>query len=127
LPLNYSSRNPLAWQWRPVWSISLISYSFQDDPQVHVFTAWAQARLDVRALILTSSKGLRKTLPAGLWAELEAVYTGSDLKEMRQSMYRAIALFRQVAEEVGDRLGYAYPEDLHRRCLTYLEGAARLG
>lgn len=60
-------------------------------------------------------KGLKKRLPPGLWAGLEATYAAADIAENWESLFRTIAFFRRIAREVGDHLGYAYPEDLDRR------------
>ena len=64
---------------------------------------------------------LRRWLRPDLWAELEDTYTGADLEANWEAMFRTIALFRKVAVEAGDRLGYAYPHDLDRRAVAYLQ------
>jgi len=66
-------------------------------------------------------RGLKKWLSPDLWAELESTYTGAGLEANWEAMFRTIALFRQVAIEVGDRLGYAYPRDMDRRAVAYLQ------
>ncbi|MBF8285101.1 MAG: hypothetical protein HW378_4016, partial [Anaerolineales bacterium] len=37
-----------------------------------------------------------------------------------------VDLFRKVAVEVGKHLGYAYPDDLDRRAVAYLEKVKNL-
>jgi aminoglycoside 6-adenylyltransferase len=64
---------------------------------------------------------LKKWLRHDLWTELESTYTGAGLEENWEAMFRTIALFRKVAFEVGDRLGYSYPHDLDRRTVAYLQ------
>jgi aminoglycoside 6-adenylyltransferase len=64
---------------------------------------------------------LKQWLRTDLWAELEATYTGGGLDANWDAMLRTIALFRRVAIEVGDHLGYAYPHDLDRRVMAYLQ------
>jgi len=66
-------------------------------------------------------RGMKKRLSPDLWAELESTYTGAGLEANWQAMFRTIALFRKVAIEVGDHLGYAYPHDLDRRAVEYLQ------
>jgi aminoglycoside 6-adenylyltransferase len=63
---------------------------------------------------------LGRWLSPELWAELESTYTGAGLEENWEAMFRTIALFREVAIEVGDRLDYAYPYDLDQRAVEYL-------
>lgn len=64
---------------------------------------------------------LKDRLSPDLWAQLESTYTGAGREENWEAMFRTIDLFRQVAMEVGDRLGYAYPHDLDRRTVAYLQ------
>jgi aminoglycoside 6-adenylyltransferase len=71
-------------------------------------------------------RGLKKRLSPDLWAEVENTYTGAGLEENWEVMFRTIALFRNVAIEVGDRLGYAYPYDLDRRAVEYLQKVRNL-
>jgi len=65
-------------------------------------------------------KGLRRYLPADIWQALEATYVGAGLQENWEALFATIALCRRVGQEVGARLGYAYPEDLHQRVMAYL-------
>jgi aminoglycoside 6-adenylyltransferase len=69
---------------------------------------------------------LKNWLRPELWSELEATYTGAGLEANWEAMFRTIALFRRVAIEVGERLGYAYPHDLDRRAVAYLERVRNL-
>lgn len=69
---------------------------------------------------------LKKWLSPDLWAELESTYTGAGLEANWEAMFRTIALFRKVAIEVGDRLGYAYPHNLDRRTVAYLQKVKNL-
>ncbi len=63
---------------------------------------------------------LKRWLRPDLWDELANTYTGAGLEENWQALFGTIALFRKVALEVGQRLGYPYPQDLHDRALRYL-------
>jgi len=69
---------------------------------------------------------LKKWLCPDLWTELESTYTGAGLEANWEAMFRTIALFRKVAIEVGDRLGYSYPHDLDRRTVAYLQKVKNL-
>lgn len=64
-------------------------------------------------------KGLQKYLSPRLQAELAATFAGGDWEAMWAAFFRTIDLFRLVAIEVGERLGYAYPYDLDRRMVAY--------
>ena len=65
-------------------------------------------------------RGLKRWLPPDVWADLEDTYTGADLDSNWTALFRTIQLMRRVAIEVGQRLGYRYPDDLERRVRTYL-------
>jgi aminoglycoside 6-adenylyltransferase len=65
-------------------------------------------------------KGLKKRLPPEIWSQLENTYAGADIAGNWEALFRTMALFRQVAMEVGQSLGYAYPYDLDQRVTAYV-------
>jgi aminoglycoside 6-adenylyltransferase len=71
-------------------------------------------------------KGLKKRLPPDIWAQLESTYVGAGMEENWQALLKTMALFRQVAVEVADHLGYEYPHDLDQRVTTYVQQVQRL-
>ena len=73
------------------------------------------------------SKGLKKKLPPEIWSQLETTYTSADIEENWESLFRTMALFRRVAMEVGEGLGYVYPLDLDQRVLAYVQNMQRKG
>ena len=66
-------------------------------------------------------RGLQKRLKADIWAQLESTFVGAGMEENWEALFETIDLFRRVAREVADHLGYAYPHDLDRRVLEYLQ------
>ena len=66
-------------------------------------------------------KGLVKYLTPEIIRELEKTYTRSGLEANWDVLYRIIKLFRRVAKDVGQALGYAYPEDMDSRMMEYLD------
>jgi aminoglycoside 6-adenylyltransferase len=64
---------------------------------------------------------LKGLLSPEIWSALEKTYVGAGIEENWEAMFRTIDLFRQVAEQVGEHLGYEYPYELHRRAVGYLE------
>ena len=69
---------------------------------------------------------LKQWLRPDLWKALEATYVGADVEENWQAMFRTIDLFETVGIEVAAHLGYAYPHDLHRRAVDYLQAVKQL-
>jgi aminoglycoside 6-adenylyltransferase len=63
---------------------------------------------------------LKRWLRADLWDELVDTYTGADLKANWNAMYKSIDLFRKVAIDVGEHLGFDYPTELEARVVAYL-------
>jgi aminoglycoside 6-adenylyltransferase len=59
-----------------------------------------------------AGRGIEHALPIEIADELEAAH---------DSVERTIALFRRVACEVGERLGYAYPELAEKSVCAYFE------
>ncbi|HEX6271089.1 MAG TPA: aminoglycoside 6-adenylyltransferase [Anaerolineales bacterium] len=66
-------------------------------------------------------KGLRRRLPTEIWSKLENTYVGADIADNWEALFRTMVLFRQVAIEVGERLGYDYPEELDQRVTAYVQ------
>jgi aminoglycoside 6-adenylyltransferase len=64
---------------------------------------------------------MKKRLRPDLWTELEGCYTGADLEANWAALFKLITLFHTAANEVGAALGYAYPHDLERRAVAYLQ------
>ena len=71
-------------------------------------------------------KGLKKRLPPGIWAELEDTYAGAGIADNWEALFRTMALFRRVATDVADDLGYAYPRELDRRVTAYVRDIKNL-
>ena len=64
---------------------------------------------------------MKRWLRPDLWQELEQTYAGAGLEENWSALFRTIALMRRAAREVGEKLGYAYPQELDRKAVGYLE------
>lgn len=69
----------------------------------------------------TAGKGLKKRLPPDIWAALEATFTGADIDDQWDALFALCSLYRRVAVEVGESLGYAYPIEMDRSTIAYLE------
>jgi aminoglycoside 6-adenylyltransferase len=70
-------------------------------------------------------KGLKKRLPPEIWSQLEETYAGGTIEENWEALFRTMALFRQVALEVGEALGYEYPLTLDERVTAYVKNMQR--
>ncbi|HKY55829.1 MAG TPA: aminoglycoside 6-adenylyltransferase [Anaerolineales bacterium] len=70
-------------------------------------------------------KGLKKRLPPEIWSRLKDTYAGADIAENWEALFRTMTLFRHVAIEVGEALGYAYPQDLDERVVVYVQQLQR--
>jgi len=68
---------------------------------------------------------LKKKLPPEIWSQLEAAYAGADIAENWEALFRAMALFRKVAMEVGEALGYEYPLELDERVTAFVKEMQR--
>ena len=66
-------------------------------------------------------RGLKKSLPSEIWSQLESTYVGAGIEENWDALFRTLALFRQVAVEVAEQLGYAYPYDMDRHVVAHAQ------
>ncbi len=71
-------------------------------------------------------KGLKKRLPPDIWTQVEQTFAGARLSDNWEALVHTLDLFRRIAIEVGEHLGYAYPHDLHQRVSAYVEQIRRL-
>jgi len=65
-------------------------------------------------------KGLKKHLDPETWSEFERTYVGAGKEENWEALFSTIALFRNVAVEVANQLGFSYPYSLDERVLKYI-------
>jgi aminoglycoside 6-adenylyltransferase len=72
------------------------------------------------------SKGLKKRLPSELWSQLRDTYTGADIADNWNSLFRTMDLYRKVARDVGEALGYEYPLDLDERVTAFVQKMRRM-
>jgi aminoglycoside 6-adenylyltransferase len=66
-------------------------------------------------------RGLKKQLDQRTWDEFASTFVGSGIEENWLALFQTTALFRRVAMEVGDALGYRYPSELDERVTRYLQ------
>jgi len=66
-------------------------------------------------------RGFKQLLPANIWSEFAGTYVSLDVEETWTALGRVIALFRQVALDVGNALGYSYPQQVDDQVSAYLE------
>ena len=71
-------------------------------------------------------RGLERLLPGDIWSELAGTYVGTDVEDNWNALFRLTALFRRVATEVGDALGYVYRRDLDDALTRQLEDVRNL-
>lgn len=70
---------------------------------------------------LNSSRiGFEKLLGIQLWSEYKLLYVGPGSEESWAALSQSIDLFRKVAIEIGEIIGFSYPFDLDKQNLDYL-------
>jgi aminoglycoside 6-adenylyltransferase len=74
----------------------------------------------------TLGRGLKNRLSSELWAQVESTFVGADMEENWNALFRTTELFRTVAIEVAQHLGYDYPHTLDERMMVYLNGIRNL-
>ena len=67
------------------------------------------------------SKGLQKYLDKETIKELLKLFEGEGDKAYWEELYNTIEIFRKTAQEVGNKLGYKYPEEIDSGVMKYLE------
>jgi aminoglycoside 6-adenylyltransferase len=81
---------------------------------------WVGVESDWRVPTGALGRGLADQLEPELWSELEKTYVGSGMEENWEALLRTTELFERVAREVGEALGFEYPEELSESARTRL-------
>lgn len=63
----------------------------------------------------------KKLLPKDIWEEFENTYEGKGINENWQAFDRLTNFFRKIAIEVGNRLGYKYPQEVDNEVMIFCE------
>jgi aminoglycoside 6-adenylyltransferase len=71
-------------------------------------------------------RGLKHLLPPAIWSEFARTYVALDVEETWAALGRVMALFRQIAREVGSALGYLYLQPVDDQVSAYLEAIRAL-
>jgi len=71
-------------------------------------------------------RGLKKLLPPDIWSEFADTYVSLDVERIWVALARVIALFRRVAADVGNALGYTYPQQVDDQVSEYLEAIRKM-
>jgi aminoglycoside 6-adenylyltransferase len=69
---------------------------------------------------------LKEHCTRDLWSPLESTYVGAGVEENWLALFNTIDLFRTVAVEVAEHLGFAYPHDLDEGMLAHLHKVKNL-
>lgn len=64
---------------------------------------------------------IKKCLRPDLWADLESTYAGAGIDENWQALFRLMDLMNKVGIEVGEKLGFTYPDSIELRVRDYLD------
>ena len=71
-------------------------------------------------------RGLKQLLPPDIWSKFASTYGSLDVEKIWAALDRVISLFRQVAPDVGNALGYTYPQQVDDQVSAYLEAIREL-
>jgi aminoglycoside 6-adenylyltransferase len=124
--------NDAAYTAKNLWRDNLIAAKYNLDVimKFHVLRQFLEWQMEIEHNWSVRpgayGKGLKKWINPELWAEFERTYVGAGIEENWDALFKTINLFRKVASEVGDHLGYVYPNDLDRRMMAYLRKVKNL-
>jgi aminoglycoside 6-adenylyltransferase len=112
---------------KSLWRNELVfakSFMFEYEIRLEVLIPLLRWRIELdhdwSLLLGIHGRGLERWLPTGTWDDLADTYVGPRIEENWTALFRIITLFRRVAAEVGEALGYPYPQHLDDRVSAYL-------
>lgn len=65
-------------------------------------------------------KALKGHLPPAVWAQLEQTFSGADIADNWNALFRTMELYGSAAAKVAQSLGYSYPHHLERQVTAYV-------
>lgn len=71
-------------------------------------------------------RGLERLLPTETWDALAATYVGTDIEDNWNALLRTTTLFREVAIEVGQALGFRYPQHVDDAVTAHIAAVRNL-
>jgi aminoglycoside 6-adenylyltransferase len=66
-------------------------------------------------------RGLEQLLPPTIWSAFARTYVSLGVEESWRALDQVIVLFRQIAADVGNALGYPYPQQVDNQVSAYLQ------
>lgn len=57
-------------------------------------------------------KKFKKYLNSETWSDLEETYVGADIEDNLTAFIKITSFLRKITKQVGDTLGYEYPDEL---------------
>ncbi|MTI67996.1 MAG: hypothetical protein FH753_15545 [Firmicutes bacterium] len=67
-------------------------------------------------------KNFKKYLDSETWEELEETYVGANIEENWTAFFNITTLFRKMAKQVGEKLGYEYPDQVDKEVMQFCRG-----
>lgn len=64
-------------------------------------------------------KKFKRYLNSKTWSEFEETYAGADVEENWKAFFKTTDFFRKIAKQVGENLGYEYPDNLDKEVVQF--------
>ncbi|SKC82104.1 aminoglycoside 6-adenylyltransferase [Maledivibacter halophilus] len=64
-------------------------------------------------------KKFKRYLDSKTWSEFEETYAGADVEENWKAFFKTTDFFRKIAKQVGENLGYEYPDNLDKEVVQF--------
>lgn len=64
-------------------------------------------------------KKFKRYLDSNIWSEFEETYVGADVEENWKAFFKTTNFFRKIAKQVGENLGYEYPDNLDKEVVQF--------
>ena len=118
----WCSNNMAKGIWRD--ELPYVKYMYESiirDALLKVVTWYAASRHGWQINPGYFGKWLQRFLPAEIWEQYRATYSGANYAEIWDSLFTALALTRKIGQELADSLGYTYPLEDDIRTVAYLQ------
>lgn len=104
-----------------LWSVKFRSGSIYDNFLLKMIEWNEQAKLNWKTQLPPLGKRMRSWVDPDTWKSLHQVFAHFDRSDSRRGLLHLIELFRKIATDTANRLGYSYPYDLDKNITNHIK------
>lgn len=102
-----------------LWSVKFRSGSLNDHFLLKMIEWHEEAKRNWESQVPPIGKRMHSWVDADTWKALHKIFAHFDSRDSRQGLMHTIELFRKIAADTAQRLGYSYPHELDKHITDF--------